>query len=235
MTSRRPYWCHKTMKRRPCWCPKPILWELNSFLMQTLSFVPINLHRYWPREWKHSIVFSSELRNNKKFQQEYAYWGRENPDFSISKFLTDAELRNLKLPTKPFGVVPCSFTLFSGKLSSLNSLTTSTSGNHRGERPVFSPLCNPCFISKKKKNGPAYHVDMNNTEAWNKHLFTLLRRMVQKPILYVMIHFQDWRGAASLRHKNRFEITVRMWTKSLSVMVFVPCGARAVRNKVDMA
>ena len=50
MTSRRPYWCPKTMKRRPCWCPKRILWELNSFLMQTLSFVPINLHRCWPRE-----------------------------------------------------------------------------------------------------------------------------------------------------------------------------------------
>ena len=33
MTSRRPYWCPKTMKRPPCWCPKPILWELNSFLM----------------------------------------------------------------------------------------------------------------------------------------------------------------------------------------------------------
>ena len=30
----------KTMKRRPCWCPKPVLWELNSFLMQTSSFVP---------------------------------------------------------------------------------------------------------------------------------------------------------------------------------------------------
>ena len=44
------------MKRRPCWCPKPILWELNSFLMQTLSLVPINLHRCWPREWKHSIT-----------------------------------------------------------------------------------------------------------------------------------------------------------------------------------
>ena len=57
MTSRRPYWCPKTVKRRPCWCPKPILWELNSFLMQTLSFVPINLHRCWPREWKHSIPF----------------------------------------------------------------------------------------------------------------------------------------------------------------------------------
>ena len=57
MTSRRPYWCPKTMKRRPCWCPKPILWELHSFLMQTLSFVPIYLHRCWPREWKHSICF----------------------------------------------------------------------------------------------------------------------------------------------------------------------------------
>ena len=61
MTSRRPYWCPKTMKRRPCWCPKPVLWELNSFLMQTLSFVPINLHRCWPREWKHSIGNSLSL------------------------------------------------------------------------------------------------------------------------------------------------------------------------------
>ena len=56
MTSRQPYWCPKTMKRRPCWCPKPILWELNSFLMQTLSFVPIDLHRCWPCEWKRSIA-----------------------------------------------------------------------------------------------------------------------------------------------------------------------------------
>ena len=31
--------------RRPCWCLKPILWELNSFLMPPLSFVPINLDR----------------------------------------------------------------------------------------------------------------------------------------------------------------------------------------------
>ena len=63
MTSRRPYWCPKTMKRRPCWCPKPILWELNSFLMQTLSFVPINLHRCWPREWKHSMKPRANGRN----------------------------------------------------------------------------------------------------------------------------------------------------------------------------
>ena len=44
MTSQRPYWCSKTMKRRPCWCLKPILWTLNFFLMQTISFVSINLH-----------------------------------------------------------------------------------------------------------------------------------------------------------------------------------------------
>ena len=50
MTSQRPYWCTKTMKRRPCWCPKLVPWELNSFLMQTISFVTINLHICWPRE-----------------------------------------------------------------------------------------------------------------------------------------------------------------------------------------
>ena len=33
MTSRRPYWCSKTMKCPPCWCFKKILWELNSFLV----------------------------------------------------------------------------------------------------------------------------------------------------------------------------------------------------------
>ena len=62
MTSRRPYLCPKTMKRRPCWCPKPILWEMNSFLMQMISFVPKHLHRCWPREWKHSI--QKQVRNN---------------------------------------------------------------------------------------------------------------------------------------------------------------------------
>ena len=43
------------MKRRPCWCPKPVIWELNCFLMPTLSFVPMNLHRCWPRGWKRSV------------------------------------------------------------------------------------------------------------------------------------------------------------------------------------
>ena len=59
MTSRGPYGWPKPIKRR-CWCPKSILWELNSFLLQTLSFVPINLHRCWPSEWKHSIHSPSQ-------------------------------------------------------------------------------------------------------------------------------------------------------------------------------
>ena len=50
MMSWRPHWCPKTMKPRPCWCPKQVLWELNCFVMQTLSFVLINLYRCWPRE-----------------------------------------------------------------------------------------------------------------------------------------------------------------------------------------
>ena len=54
MTSRRPYRCSETIKRRPCWCSKPILWELICFLM-SLSFVPINLHRCYSREWERSI------------------------------------------------------------------------------------------------------------------------------------------------------------------------------------
>ena len=29
---------------------------LNSFFMKTLSFVPIKLHRCWPRDCKHSIL-----------------------------------------------------------------------------------------------------------------------------------------------------------------------------------
>ena len=35
---------------------KAFLWKSNSFLMQTLYFVTINLHRCWPRDWKHSIA-----------------------------------------------------------------------------------------------------------------------------------------------------------------------------------
>ena len=57
----------KTMKRRPCWCPKQVLRDLNSLLMQMLSFVPINLHRCWPREWKHSIKLNNHIYIVKNF------------------------------------------------------------------------------------------------------------------------------------------------------------------------
>ena len=69
MTSRRPCWCPTSMNRRPCWCPKPILWELNSFLMQTLSSVPINLPRCWPREWKHSIAIRLSFLQNRIYTE----------------------------------------------------------------------------------------------------------------------------------------------------------------------
>ena len=92
MTSRRPYWCPRTMKRRPCWCPKPVLWELNSFLMQTLSFVPINLHRCWPREWKRSI-YIGHLASNARSLQENSQWERalisQKSQRSNCKFVKD--------------------------------------------------------------------------------------------------------------------------------------------------
>ena len=50
------------MKRPPCWCTKSILGELNYFLARTLSFVPINLHTYWPCEWKGSILTSDTTK-----------------------------------------------------------------------------------------------------------------------------------------------------------------------------
>lgn len=37
---------------KPCQCPIAILWELNPFLVQTLSLALINTHGCWPRESK---------------------------------------------------------------------------------------------------------------------------------------------------------------------------------------
>ena len=51
------FWCiefHMT-SRRPCLCTKKILWELNSFHMLKLYFIPSNLQSCWPRDWKRSI------------------------------------------------------------------------------------------------------------------------------------------------------------------------------------
>ena len=66
MTSRRPYWCPKTMKRRPCWCPKPVLWKMNSFLMQMISFVPKHLHRCWPHGGKFLLFCVSQSVKTKE-------------------------------------------------------------------------------------------------------------------------------------------------------------------------
>lgn len=37
---------------RHSWCLRQVRWEFNSFLMETLSFVAINLHFCWPLERK---------------------------------------------------------------------------------------------------------------------------------------------------------------------------------------
>ena len=53
MTLRRPYWCSKTMKQSPhVGVPNQ---SCGFFLMETLSFVPVNLYGCCPREWKRSI------------------------------------------------------------------------------------------------------------------------------------------------------------------------------------
>ena len=57
-----PYWVFShefTAESAPV--PNQTSGELNSFLTQTISFVPINLHRCWPREWKHSIWVGAQL------------------------------------------------------------------------------------------------------------------------------------------------------------------------------
>ena len=55
MTSQRPCWSSKTKKWRPWWCTKLILWELDSIIMQILSFVAVIKYGCWSREWKSSV------------------------------------------------------------------------------------------------------------------------------------------------------------------------------------
>ena len=50
-------------KRAATLCSKQILWELNSSLISTLSLVPINFKRRWPR----SQNFTSFTFTNKYF------------------------------------------------------------------------------------------------------------------------------------------------------------------------
>ena len=56
MTSRPPCWCPQTMQWRPCWCPDPILRELKAIIMLTSSFVFVEKHGCWSREWNPRIL-----------------------------------------------------------------------------------------------------------------------------------------------------------------------------------
>ena len=72
---------YKTMTRRPCLCTKKILWELNSFHMLKLSFIPSNLQSCWPRDWKRSIE-SEELTcrlDDSKQVDTWANWPVSKP------------------------------------------------------------------------------------------------------------------------------------------------------------
>ena len=89
------------MKRRPCYCPKPILWELNSFRMQTLSFVQINLHICWAREWKHSIYqckrYASEIAAHPWSNEVNAKTGSLLP-FQLLLYVNCVQILQLMLP-----------------------------------------------------------------------------------------------------------------------------------------
>ena len=66
------------------------------------------------------------------------------------------------------------------------------------------------------------------------NLFTRCQRVVRKPIRYVTIHFQDRSGAASLRCKNRAEISDSFVNRSPIRYGFC-VGAQAIRYNVDIA
>ena len=88
------------MKQRPCWRSKPILWELKSFLL-ALSFVEINLHRDWSREWKRSTASTSFPGSLSYPSLSLAPWGRvgESPGNEVAT----AYNRSLKnLPKNSF-------------------------------------------------------------------------------------------------------------------------------------
>ena len=52
----------KQRKGRPCWCLQLLLRELNSILVQTFSFVLVEKHVNWTREWKHSVKINKKVK-----------------------------------------------------------------------------------------------------------------------------------------------------------------------------
>ena len=76
MTSGRPYWCPKNMKRWPCWCPKPVLWELNSFLMQTHLFLCSDKFAHMQATWVKTLYKNDSyfLLHYKGFAPRGSFW-----------------------------------------------------------------------------------------------------------------------------------------------------------------
>ena len=58
---------------------------------------------------------------------------------------------------------------------------------------------------------------------------------MQKTIRYATKHFQDRRGAALLRYKNRAEITVLMCEQKPYHVVWFRVGAKAIRYGMSKA
>ena len=57
MTSRRPYWCSKQWNGGHVGAPNQFSGSWTPFLSYANAFFcSKNLHRFWSREWKHSIV-----------------------------------------------------------------------------------------------------------------------------------------------------------------------------------
>ena len=63
MTSRRPYLCTKQWIGGHVCVQKKILWELNSFHMLKLSFIPSNLQSCWPCHVTENDLLTSNLPN----------------------------------------------------------------------------------------------------------------------------------------------------------------------------
>ena len=96
-----------------------------------------------------------------------------------------------------------------------------------GLLPMFN-----CTLSKKFDS--SFYLLNNGDEEQNSGYFhtilrSFLRRHKKYPVKYehplvqyVTLHFRDWRGAASLRHENRAEITVLLCEQNP-----IRCGFRA--------
>ena len=84
MTSRLPCWCPQTMKWRPCWCPDPILRELKAIIMLTSSFVFVEKHGCWSREWNPSIAIFLVYKHWRHISFDIQIWQTRNKSHCLS-------------------------------------------------------------------------------------------------------------------------------------------------------